>query len=575
MNSAGYSSYCRLMEEGTLAISSEHLSAAAKEARASGRSLKQTLVDLGLAKEAPLLQGLAKVLGLPYADLASQEVDPAALAFVPAKVVEHYGVMPLKITNGQLRVAIDDPFNYDAVHELGLVLGKQVVSSLAPREDILKAIRKHYGLGAETIERLVDQDNDAVVESAHAADQDLALESQAQQASVVKLVNQILLDALRERATDVHMEPFEDELRVRYRVDGLLREAGVPAAARHFRSAIVSRIKIMANLDIAEKRLPQDGRAQVKLGDEQFDLRISVLPVAEGEGVNIRILPRTPIFSDLASLGLDAPDLVKLGSLLDQPHGIILATGPTGSGKTTTLYACLMRINKPHVKILTIEDPIEYRIRGIQQMQVAPEIGFTFSRALRSMLRHDPDVMLVGEIRDAETADIAIRTALTGHLVLSTLHTNDASGSATRLIDMGVEPYLISSSVLGMVAQRLVRTICPHCKAPAAVDPKLVRGFAPEIDPGSVQLFRGTGCERCRLSGYRGRTAIYEIIVMSDRIRELVQARSPAQEIKRAARQEGMRTLRQAGWEKVLAGLTTMDEVIRVSQDEKAMIDDA
>lgn len=561
----------RLLAKSNLGLSPERLAAATKEAHSSGKSLIHTLVDLKIVDEGQLLKELSRLLHVPLVNLATEEIDPQAVSSVPAKVVQHYSVMPLSVANGQLQVAMDDPLNYELIDELTLVLGRTVKPVLAQREEIAKAIRRHYGVGAETIERLVAEEDESVsLEAAGEGQKDLAQESQAQQASVIKLVNQVLMDAIRERATDVHLEPYEDELRVRYRVDGVLREAGVPPAARHFRAAIVSRVKIMASLDIAEKRMPQDGRAQVKLADQQFDLRISILPVAEGEGVNIRILPRKGIFHDFSGLGLEGEDLVKVEALLEQPHGIVLVTGPTGSGKTTTLYAALSRLNKPQNKILTIEDPIEYRIRGLQQMQVAPEIGFTFARALRSMLRHDPDIMLIGEIRDTETAEIAIRTALTGHLVFSTLHTNDAAGAVNRLTDMGIQPYLISSSVLGMVAQRLVRTICPHCREPIAIDDKMLENLKSLSlpAPADMQLFHGRGCEHCRLSGYRGRTAIYEIVLMSQKVRQLTQASRPAHEIKAAARKEGMRTLREAGWARCLSGATTLEEVLRVTQED-------
>jgi len=554
-----------------MGLSREQISAAQKEANTSGRTLKQVLVELGLVQEASFLKEMAARLGIRYAEVGPEDVDEQAVSLVPAKVVEHYGIMPLSVQDGQLEVAIDDPFADEMIDELFLVLGRRVVPVLCPAEAIVRAARTHYGVGAETIERLVAAESiEAAAEGAEAREGDLAEASAGQQASVIKLVNQILLDAIKERATDIHLESYEDELRARYRIDGVLREAGLPQAARHFRPAVVSRIKIMANLDIAEKRLPHDGRASVRIANEHFDLRISILPVPEGEGVVIRILPRRPIFSDLGSLGFEDEDRAKIEKLLEQPHGVILLTGPTGSGKTTTLYACLTKLNRPGTKIITIEDPIEYRIRGVEQMQVSPQIGFTFARALRSMLRHDPDIMLVGEIRDRETASITIRSALTGHLVFSTLHTNDSAGAVPRLLDMGIEPYLISSSVIGMVAQRLVRSICPRCVEPCDADREVAGRLGVFPDGGEdIRLYRGRGCEHCRLSGYYGRTAICETLPMTDRIRELTQARRPATEIRRCAREEGMRGLRAAGWEKVKHGVTTVTEVLRVTQEEE------
>jgi len=557
-----------LVADLPLQIPQERLSAALSEADSSGRPVTRVMVELGLVEEAALLGALAERLGLSFTELEPGEVDERAVSEVPAKVAEHYGIMPVALSDQCVEVAVDDPFNWEALDELRVVLGRRVEPVLACRDAIERAMRRHYGVGAETIESLMAEDSGmVVVESSDARQADLAEESEAERASVIRLVNQLLLDAIRERATDVHLEPYEEELRVRYRVDGVLREARVPPAARHFRSAIVSRIKIMANLDIAEKRLPQDGRAQVKLGSEEFDLRISILPVPQGEAVNIRILPRRPVFSELPSLGLEGRDAETVEGLLSRPHGIVLVTGPTGSGKTTTLYACLTKLNRPTTKILTIEDPIEYRIRGIQQMQVAPAIGFTFARALRSMLRHDPDIMLVGEVRDAETARITIRTALTGHLVFSTLHTNDAAGAATRLVDMGVEPYLISSSVIGVLAQRLVRRLCPKCRTECDLGPAAVRhfGLEPEGREG-IQAYRGRGCEYCRLTGYRGRTAIFEILPVAGEIRDMIAASRPASEIRAHARKRGMRSLREAGWQKVKAGVTSAEEVLRVTQ---------
>lgn len=571
MSASDEASLFGFLSQGALGISQEHLSAAVKEAESSRRPLKQVLVDLGLVEESVLLRALSSRLDIPFLELAPEDIGEDVISLVPAKVVAHYRIMPVAVDDNVLKVAVDDPFNYELIDELAVVVGRQVEPVLATREAIGKAARRHYGVGAETIERLIAEEGEGLtLERVGAPEADLSEESQARQASVIELVNQILLDGIKERATDIHLEPYEDELRVRYRVDGVLREAGIPPAVRHFRSAIVSRLKIMSNLDIAEKRLPQDGRAQVKLGSDQFDLRISILPVPEGEGVNIRILPRSMVFTDLPLLGLAGEDVDKIERLLAQPHGIILVTGPTGSGKTTTLYACLTKLNKPRTKILTIEDPIEYRIRGVEQMQVAPQMGFTFARALRSMLRHDPDIMLIGEVRDTETAEITIRAALTGHLVFSTLHTNDAAGAVTRLLDMGIEPYLVSSSVVGMVAQRLVRTICPNCKEAYTPEAEVAKGLGIFNGiPEKTDLYRGRGCEYCRLSGYRGRTAIYEILLMTDRVRDLVLQRRPSSDIKRSGREQGMSTLREAGWEKVIAGITTIEEVLRVSQEEE------
>ncbi len=379
---------------------------------------------------------------------------------------------------------------------------------LATSEAIAQAMRRHYGVGAETIEQLVSRGE--ATQEEEAAGQDLDDESAAKNASVIKLVDQVLKDAIQQRATDIHYEPFEEELRVRYRIDGVLREAGVPPAARHFRHAIVSRAKIMANLDVAERRLPQDGRAQVNVDCQTYDLRVSILPTPHGEALNFRILPRNRTLEDLGLLGFEGQEQGGLERLIEKPHGIILVTGPTGSGKTTTLYTVLKMLNRAETKILTIEDPIEYRMRGLVQMQANAEIGFTFGRALRSILRHDPDVILIGEIRDYESAEITIRTALTGHLVFSTLHTNDAPTAMGRLTDMGVEPFLIASSVEGVLAQRLVRLVCPACRQWYEAEEGVLRQLGPEA-AGIAQLARGSGCRECRFTGYLGRTCISEL----------------------------------------------------------------
>ena len=441
---------------------------------------------------------------------------------------------------------------------------------MASEPEIKEAIQKYYGVGADTLEKIIAQ-KEPTEKLKMAPGQVENLEALAEDASIIKFVNQILSEAIRERATDIHLEPFQDELRVRFRIDGILYDINIPETIKYFHLAIVSRIKIMSSMNIADRRLPQDGRIKIKVADQELDLRVSTIPTISGESVQIRILS-SGFFLELEKLGLLPEDLTILESVIKKPHGIVFVTGPTGSGKSTTLYACLAKINSADIKIITIEDPIEYQLRGINQVQVNPQIGFTFATALRHMLRHDPDVMMVGEVRDYETAEIAIRSALTGHLVFSTLHTNDAAGTITRLLDMGVEPFLASSSLECLIAQRLVRLICPKCKELLRKEEKediFEQLKDIEFDRNLIQLYQGKGCENCRFTGYRGRTAIYEIISVTEPIRKLILSRASSQEIKQKAVALGMRTLRQDGLQKVFKGLTTFTEVIRVTQQEE------
>ena len=441
---------------------------------------------------------------------------------------------------------------------------KEIKIVLAPPEDISSAIKKHYGIGAETIEKMAPS---AQEEPAFEQGQDLV--KSAEDASIIKFVNQILLEAYQRRATDIHIEPYADELCVRYRIDGILYDTKIPKNIKNFQAAIISRVKIMSSLNIAERRLPQDGRIKVKISGAEIDLRVSILPTPFGESVVIRLLS-TNVLYGLKNLGFLKKDQVLFESLIRKPHGIIFVTGPTGSGKTTTLYASLSTINDKEKKILTIEDPIEYQLKGITQMQVHPKIGLNFSHGLRTMLRHDPDVMMVGEVRDYETAEITIRVALTGHLVFSTLHTNDAAGGMTRLVDMGIEPFLVASSVLAFIAQRLIRVICPECKVRITPDKEILKELAGGSENSSdLKIFQGKGCQACNNTGYKGRTAIYEILTVSESIRELVLKRVSSEEIKKRAVSLGMRTLRQDGWAKVIAGITTPQEVLRVTHKEK------
>jgi type II secretory ATPase GspE/PulE/Tfp pilus assembly ATPase PilB-like protein len=554
------------IESGLAGLTDEQLEVARSEANKQRISLRDSILRLGIVSESQLLVAAAERMGVPFSAISPEDIQEEAVAAITANIASHYGIFPVRITDDTLLVATCDPFNPELASEIQLVLDNshRLEFMLSTAESIQKAIRKSYGLGAATVEQMVSRE--AVSEHA-AAKEDLMDEGKAREASVIKLVNQLLADAINNGATDIHIEPYESDLKVRYRIDGVLHDAGIPGTVRYFREGITSRIKIISGLDIAEKRLPQDGRAQVDVANHKFDLRISILPTRYGEAINIRVLPQSVLISDLPSLGMAPREVDKLSRLIRRPHGIVLVTGPTGSGKTTTLYTCMNILKTTDTKILTIEDPIEYDMPGIVQMQVHPEIGFTFARALRSMLRHDPDIMLVGEIRDLETAETAIRTALTGHLVFSTLHTNDAASAVTRLLDMGIEPYLVASSVEAVLAQRLVRVICASCKERCELDPEVgtaVRSLA-QLDEVPV-AYRGRGCPKCRFTGYRGRTVITELLLLSDRIRELTVSRRHANEIDAQARREGMTSLFLSGLEKARQGITTYDEILKATK---------
>ncbi|MBI3321837.1 MAG: type II/IV secretion system protein, partial [Candidatus Omnitrophica bacterium] len=494
-------------------ITQEQLEEALALQRNDPRYLGQLLVQRGWLNEETLLPVVAEQVGIPYLSLRGIDVPPDVLSKVPPKFASHYRLMPIAVRDGVLHIAIADPFDVQTLDELTLLLRCEIQPMLANSREIQEAIQRHYGVGASAVERLLDTG----VHDTPAASVTEDLTAKADDASVISFVNQLILSAARERATDIHIEPFGQTLRIRQRIDGVMYEMPLPQDLVKLHQAIVSRIKVMAQLDIAERRLPQDGRIKVGLDGQELDLRISVLPSSFGESVEIRLLSSQMLFS-LEQLGLAGDQLALLTQLIQKPHGIMFVTGPTGSGKTTTLYACLSQLNAPSVKILTIEDPIEYQLTGITQLQVHPKIGFSFAQGLRSMLRHDPDIMMVGEVRDPETAEITIRSALTGHLVFSTLHTNDAAGGVTRLLDMGIEPYLVASSVLCFIAQRLVRLICATCKEQVS-----------ESRQGSpASFFRRKGCEACRFTGYKGRTAIYEILPVGETIKEMLLQQAPS-----------------------------------------------
>jgi type II secretory ATPase GspE/PulE/Tfp pilus assembly ATPase PilB-like protein len=546
-------------------VTAAELQQALAEQEKTGEFLGSTLIKMGCISEEQLLQSLSEQLNIPFLNLKNLTIDPAVIERVPARLVDHYKVMPIKWERDVLTIALSNLHRYTwALEDIGLHLGCEVKAVLALRDQVTEAIRKYYGVGADTIEKILAQKQDGLGEPAVTLEEKAEdIERRAEDASVIKLVDQILQEAIQQRATDIHIEPGRDELAVRYRVDGILYDTRVATDIKYLYSAIVSRIKIMARLDIAERRVPQDGRIKIRLGPRELDLRISILPSVYGEHVVIRIL-RTEMLFSLDQLGLLPEDLETLERTIRVPHGMILVTGPTGSGKTTTLYACLSQLNTRQRKIVTVEDPIEYELRGITQIQVNPKINVTFANALRSILRHDPDIMMVGEIRDLETAEVAVQAALTGHLVFSTLHTNDAAGGVARLIHMGIPPYLITSAATAILAQRLVRLICMECRQevpdPAA---RLLIGGAP------TRSYRGKGCETCRFTGFQGRTAIYEILTIDDSIKELILQKAGSDVIKKQAVRAGMSTLYQDGLRKVAAGLTRSEEILMTTQADE------
>jgi type II secretion system protein E len=519
--------------------------------------------EAGLAEDL-FLQKLAERLEWPFLDLGKITIEPEATRKITTKVAFQYLVMPTKMENGRLQIAVSNPFDTGLLNAVQYNAQCPVEFALAPKPEIEKALKKHYGVGAETLDELTQDDAiDIVAEDKEITEGD-------QEASVIKFVNQIIWEAFKDRSTDIHFEPAEDELRIRYRIDGMLYQTPMPPQLKRYQAALISRIKVMAGMNISEKRLPQDGRINVRIKGEEIDIRVSTVPTVHGESVSLRLLTRGKIFLTLDKLGFSPMEESALRDLIVKPHGIVLVTGPTGAGKSTSLYAFLSTINSVHKRIITIEEPVEYELKGINQIAVRSEIGLTFAMGLRHILRQDPNVIMLGEIRDLETAEIAIRAALTGHLVFSTLHTNDAPSAFTRLIDMGIEPFLVASSVEAIMAQRLVRTICPHCKTEQKVDRGYLRriGF-PEEDIETARIYKGSGCEKCRQLGYQGRLGIYELLVVTEAIRPLILGRAAATTIAQRAIENGMRTLRVDGWNKVKAGITTIEEVLRVTQTEE------
>ena len=535
-----------------------------------GCSLGEAIARLKAGDPSVALKATADVLGLPFLDkLPSDEIDYELVARIPSAYARKHQIVCYKRDGDTLVLALSDPTAYQAIDDMRLFLGDEIRAVVVPSTEISSAINMAIDRAGRNVEKQVDELEDLAMEGGAIEDDFLADigESEDDEAPIIRLVNTLIFQAAKDKASDIHIEPFENEIAVRFRIDGVLYEIIKPP--KRFHASIISRVKILAGLNIAEKRLPQDGRIRVKLLGKDLDIRTSVIPTAFGERVVMRLLDKSSVRLDLEELGLHTSQLSKLHKLINKKHGIILVTGPTGSGKTTTIYACLVRLNRPDRNILTVEDPIEYQLKGIGQMQVQPKINLTFANGLRSFLRQDPDIIMVGEIRDLETADIAIHASLTGHLVLSTLHTNDAAGAVTRLLDMGIEPFLVSSSLMAVVAQRLVRVVCPVCREPHDPTPEELGeiGLTPERAAGRT-IYRAVGCPECQHRGYTGRIAIMEILTVSEAVRNLILKNASAGQIKQQAVAEKMESMRDDGARKVLDGKTTIEEVLAVTQDD-------
>lgn len=529
-----------------------------------GMGLKEAAVKAGGVKESDFLKAMAKSLGAECVDVANHQPMPEALALLPASVVYQFGVLPLKCDSSTLTVAADDPFETASSAGIRMACGRRVVKVFAPREDVEKAIKRYYGVGADAIEKMIE-DGRYSIDDDFGSLTKIDVNEAGEEASIVKFVNQIIAEADRQGATDIHIEPQETELRIRYRIDGMLHKVDVPPQLNRLKSAIISRIKVMANLDIAEKRLPMDGRIGIRIAGQDIDIRVSTMPAAYGESISLRLLAKSGSFVKMCDLGFNERDFSVVDKIIHRPNGIFLVTGPTGSGKSTSLYSFLSEVNKIDVRIMTAEDPIEYHMPGINQVQMQSEIGMDFARALRAFLRQDPDIIMVGEIRDRETAEIAINASLTGHMVFSTLHTNDAAGAFPRLIDMGVEPFLIASAVAGVMGQRLCRRLCPDCRAAVPLDMKY---YTLGVPPPKDTVFEPSGCDRCSRTGYKGRRALFEVLEVDEEIEGAIVRRENASEIRNRSLSKGMKTLREDGWSKVFAGVTSVKEVLRVTEDQ-------
>ena len=554
-------------------ISPEQLQRALQEQKRSNEKLGSILVRLGLLNEDQLIGFLSRQYGLPSITLSQLDIDPEVLKLVPANMAKKYEVLPVKRVGNALTLAMADPTNVFAIDDIAFVTNLQVLPVVASQGAIRKAIERNYdpqsaalsdAITAMEVETASVEVVEEGTEEAPAKVDVFELQESADDAPVVKLVNMILVDAIRRGSSDIHLEPYEKVFRVRFRIDGVLHEMMTPP--KRLEAAMISRLKIMSSLDIAERRLPQDGRIKLRYQTREIDFRVSTLPTMFGEKVVLRILDKESLKLDLTQLGFDPWSLDQFQKAIRSPYGMILITGPTGSGKTTTLYSAIHTVNSPDINIMTVEDPVEYNLKGVNQTQVKEDIGRTFAAVLRSFLRQDPDVILVGETRDLETAQIAIRAALTGHLVFTTIHTNDCPSTVARLLDMGIPPFLVSSSLLLILAQRLARKVCAQCKEPYEVDEETLVPYG-HISQGlgRVTVHKGKGCQTCNFTGMKGRVAIYEVMPITQEIRELILRNAPAAEIREIARKQGMKTLRESGLLKVLDGTTTIEEVLRVT----------
>jgi type IV pilus assembly protein PilB len=555
-----------LISEGL--VSAEQLAEAMRMASTSGKKVHDEVVRLGYAEAVKVMKVLAKAHRLKFVNLTEISVPEEIVQLLPESVARENTIFPLSESDGVLRIATCDPTDMDAQEKLRFILNREVEMALAVREQIVESINRHYGLSdGESADSMLQEFTDTAIDFTETAveQQAAAAQEDNSDAPVVKLVNLIITEAVQLRASDIHIEPFEDRIRIRYRIDGRLVERDNPP--RRLLGAMLSRIKILSKLDIAERRRPQDGRIKLTADGKDYDLRVSVLPTNHGQSVVMRILDKDNIKVGIRQLGLSENDFRQFKNLIRRPNGIILVTGPTGSGKTTTLYAALNELNRPDTKIITAEDPVEYYLAGINQVEIKHQIGLDFARVIRAMLRQAPNVILVGEMRDTETAQMGIQASLTGHLVFSTLHTNDAPGAVTRMIDMGVPAYLVASSVIAVLAQRLVRVNCPKCKQPhQPLDTELeAAGITPEMMQGAT-FMKGRGCSNCQKKGYKGRLGIFELMVMNNKIRELAFQGAATQDIRRAAVSSGMKVMFDDGIQKTLRGITTLDEVFRVSK---------